>query len=387
MDLEAQILHYNTSEKIGYDIDVCDKVTECRQKLLRKGNSNSNNMQGDENDIGPERMEGKYTAIPRETDEDGVSGADGKSSEKRIVESSWFTCLRSVLSSLPIFQHTLPRIHEGFWGAYSSVRTDVLRSIVRAFCYHKKEHKRICNILSYNSSYTTGMGIGRNKENLKSQHPILSPLQVRNITNDLSKPLRVYFCGHSLGAALTVLAALDLSVNLNYILDAIETVYGDGEDNFNEIKTKIKTKSSFNEYPNQESSKNSVKKLFAVDNILPQNISVSTPSTKIKKNVPQSSEMNSVELTSFYTEEDNMGGIGVGVGVGQGAGQGNKDDSSTNEKKAGSPRAPKWESPTIAVYTYGGTVRAAHYCTLLYATVSYCMLLFDDLYLRILDYT
>ena len=387
MDLEAQILQYNTSDKIGYDIDDCEKVTECRQKLLRKGNSNSSNTQGDEDDIGLERMEGKYTAIPLETDDDGISGADGKSSEKRIVESSWFTCLRSVLSSLPIFQHTLPRIHEGFWGAYSSVRTDVLRSIVRAFCYHKKEHKRICNIISHNSNYLTGMSLGMNNGHLKPQHPILSPLQVRNITNDLSKPLRVYFCGHSLGAALTVLAALDLSVNLNYILDAIETVYGDGEeDNSNEIKTKMNTKSSFNENPNQESSKNSVKKLFPVNNNLPENIGVSTPSSKVKKNVPQStemknvpqsSEMNSVELTSFYTAKDNMGGIGMGVG--QGAGQGNKDTSSTDKKNTGSPRAPKWESPTIAVYTYGGTVSDAHYCTLLYATARYFLMTYTYL--------
>lgn len=349
MDLEAQILQYNTSDKIGYDVDDCERVTECRQKLLRKGNSNSSNTQGqgDEDDIA---LEGKYTAIPLETDDDGITGADGKSSEKRIVESSWFTCLRSVLSSLPIFQHTLPRIHEGFWGAYSSVRTDVLRSIVRAFCYHKKEHKRICDILNYNSDCTTGMGTGRNNGNLKSQqHPILSPLQVRNITNDLSKPLRVYFCGHSLGAALTVLAALDLSVNLNYILDAIETVYSDGDDNSNDIKTRIKTKSSFNENLSQESSKNSTKKVFYVNDNLPQNISVSTPSSKNRRNVPLSSNMNSVELTSFYTEKDDMGGVG------QGAGQGNKDASSADKKKAGCPRAPKWESPTIAVYTYGGT--------------------------------
>ena len=176
--------------------------------------------------------------------------------------------------------------------------------------------------------------------------------------------MRVYFCGHSLGAALTVLAALDLSVNLNYILDAIETVYGDGEDNSNEIKTRIKTKSSFNENLNQESSKNSAKKQFAVNNNLPQNISVSTPSSKNRKNVPQSSDMNSVELTSFYTEKDDMGGLG------QGAGQGNKDASSADKKKAGYLRAPKWESPTIAVYTYGGTC-----CTILYATVRYCTLL------------
>ena len=49
---------------------------------------------------------------------------------------------------------------------------------------------------------------------------------MKSIIKELKKPLRVYFCGHSLGAALAVLAALDLSVNLNYILDALETVYG-----------------------------------------------------------------------------------------------------------------------------------------------------------------
>ena len=341
MDLEAQILQYNTSEKIGagHDVGEYERRAECRQKLLQKGSSKTQDEEDDN------VLEGRYRTIPLGGDEDALSGVEGRGAEKRIVESSWFTCLRSVLSSLPVFQHTLPRIHEGFWGAYSSVRTDVLRSIVRAFCYHKKEHKRVANILACKSDNMLGIGAGTGRKTLnRSQHPILSPFQVRNITNDLSRPLRVCFCGHSLGAALTVLAALDLSVNLNYILDAIETVYGEAEDSNNEAKTRIKEKSPLNDI--QETSKNSVKKLFTINNAQPQHSNTSTPSSKSKRNAHQGTDINSVELTSFYTEKEDIGG----------SVQGSREGSSVLKRRAECRKASKWESPTIAVYTYGGTV-------------------------------
>ena len=360
MDLEAQILQYNTSEKIGVGHDVGDyeRRAESRQKLLQKDSSKTQDEEDDN------VLEGRYRTIPLGADEDGLSGVEGRGAEKRIVESSWFTCLRSVLSSLPVFQHTLPRIHEGFWGAYSSVRTDVLRSIVRAFCYHKKEHQRVANILACNSDNMLGIGAGIGRKNLnRSQHPILSPLQVKNITNDLSRPLRVCFCGHSLGAALTVLAALDLSVNLNYILDAIETVYGEADDSSNEAKTKIKEKSPLNDI--QESSKNSVKKLFTIYNAHPQHSNTSTPSSKSKRNSQQSTDINSVELTSFYTEKEDTGGSIKGPG------QGSREGSSALKIRAECRKASKWESPTIAVYTYGGTEL---HCTVLYCTVRYSIL-------------
>ena len=196
------------------------------------------------------------------------------------------------------------------------------------------------------------MGMGSRKKNLNhnSHYPILSPLQVRNISNDLSRPLRVYFCGHSLGAALTVLAALDLAVNLNYILDAMEVVYGDGEDNTCDTKTRIKEKSNLNDNSNQESSKISVKKPFPNGNIHPQHTNTSTPSSKSKKKAHQSSEINSVELSSFYPgKEDVKGSI---LGTGQGSG---RDANSAQKMNAENRKVSKWESPTIAVYTYGGT--------------------------------
>jgi hypothetical protein len=62
-------------------------------------------------------------------------------------------------------------------------------------------------------------------QNTNNEHSNISQSQLQSISYELSKPLRLYFCGHSLGAALAVLAALDVSVNMNYIVDAIKTTY------------------------------------------------------------------------------------------------------------------------------------------------------------------
>lgn len=44
---------------------------------------------------------------------------------------------------------------------------------------------------------------------------------VDNILHDIVPPIKLHFCGHSLGGALAQLAALDISINLTAILRAI----------------------------------------------------------------------------------------------------------------------------------------------------------------------
>ena len=238
-----------------------------------------------------------------ENDVDGDKEKDGDKKEP----FSWLNCFRNVLSSLPIFQHTLPRVHEGFWGAYSSVRVDVFKSIVNGFCKHREKQIKIVHLLKIyeenlydndndndndnnnildniinNSKMRVKYGIHtKNKspnnfdeksnnngakienedvrKNTRSSKNELnfntvSPVTMKNILKELKKPLRVYFCGHSLGAALAVLAALDLSVNLNYILDALEIVYGDRITDENESNNSYHDKTFVNKSNNNRSS-------------------------------------------------------------------------------------------------------------------------------------
>lgn len=91
------------------------------------------------------------------------------------------------------------------------MREDVLKSIVKAISSHYSQHNELLQRINHY----------QDKNNDPSN---ISQNQFQSISNELSKPLKIYFCGHSLGAALAVLAALDVSVNLNYIVDAIKTV-------------------------------------------------------------------------------------------------------------------------------------------------------------------
>jgi hypothetical protein len=91
------------------------------------------------------------------------------------------------------------------------VREDVLKSIVKAISSHYLQHNELLQRINQ-------------YQDKKNDPSDISQNQLQSISNELSKPLKIYFCGHSLGAALAVLAALDISVNMNYIVDAIKTI-------------------------------------------------------------------------------------------------------------------------------------------------------------------
>ena len=254
--------------------------------------------------------------------------------EKRMPENSWFSCFRNILSSLPVFQHTLPRVHEGFWGAYSSVRTDVLRSIVRAFCDHKKQHLQIIEILRLFDDNVSGKYV---RDNL-----VLTAQQVRTIEKEISRPLRVYFCGHSLGAALTVLAALDLSVNLNYILDAIELIYGRNNDVcMRSAYVGIKNYNS-HERKHEMSNAKDCEREARRYNVLPSHSKDQYDDSAATHTTNDPSDKFQVEAEAEAANSRNS------------VGRSNKPYKSDRLSILKENASNKWEVPTIAVYTYGG---------------------------------
>ena len=106
---------------------------------------------------------------------------------------SW---LRGLISRLPVLQQTLPLTHKGFWDVYASMRVQVLGSVLMGIYNHTKE-LRAGDDLRHEAHGGRG---GQEEEDL---------------------PLQICFCGHSLGGALAVLAALDISTNLGSICRAV----------------------------------------------------------------------------------------------------------------------------------------------------------------------
>lgn len=96
-----------------------------------------------------------------------------------IIDKASQSLISTCLSALPIFNQALPRIHEGFWEAYSSIR----------FQFHLRLVITIIKLL----------------RNLEPQNQ-----------------LRIRFCGHSLGGALACLASLDIAQNWPRILAKIK---------------------------------------------------------------------------------------------------------------------------------------------------------------------
>lgn len=120
-------------------------------------------------------------------------------------ESSLCACVRGVVSQLPVVQQALPLVHAGFWEVYTSMRNDVLASVLVGIYNHTKSA-----ILSESGS-NLNRGAGRNE----------NPGSYKTSSYPEVPPLQLAFCGHSLGAAIAVLAALDVSINLGSMARAI----------------------------------------------------------------------------------------------------------------------------------------------------------------------
>jgi hypothetical protein len=199
------------------------------------------------------------------------------------------------------------------------VRDDVLKSIVKAINSHYIQHNKLVQIINQ-------------YQDTNNEHSNISQSQLQSISYELSKPLRLYFCGHSLGAALAVLAALDVSVNMNYIVDAIKTTYENAShNNIGEIDREG--------IPNHSDVGN-----FVSNKHENQNDHDMNNSQKLKVGLSKKSE--------GYRS---LGSTDVSV---------NRSFNETNSRASkGFPCDVRWEVPTLAVYTYGGEVVGGDYAS------------------------
>lgn len=126
-----------------------------------------------------------YSSLPRPNEYGSISNTyplrdkpEDIAGERSLRERAWAITARCI-ELLPLCKQTLPRVHLGFWQSYASLRDEFLILIARAM---------------------------RNQ----SQPGSFAPPIVR-------------LTGHSLGAAMAVLASLDLAANLPVISEAIQS--------------------------------------------------------------------------------------------------------------------------------------------------------------------
>jgi hypothetical protein len=162
----------------------------------------------------------------------------------QIKNSELIQQLRSVSQAIPLLNQGFARVHAGFWQSYLSIREDFMRAVVVAILSHLKEivrttrhaqslspHASIYIPNDETPSTTTSFGamlqaglhsisIG---EKPQSRRGRLEPGSGNSSSHTLSfglPALDVSFAGHSLGAAIASIAALELASNLPLLMEA-----------------------------------------------------------------------------------------------------------------------------------------------------------------------
>lgn len=123
------------------------------------------------------------------------SSAPYKGSSPSGISGSMSHCCRTICTSIPILKQNFPRVHHGFLQSYLSIREQFIQSILQAIVRHRLEHARIRD--------------GVRRRDLYSNN--------RKMPSELD----LYFTGHSLGGAISVLAALDLAINIDTMIKAV----------------------------------------------------------------------------------------------------------------------------------------------------------------------
>jgi hypothetical protein len=116
---------------------------------------------------------------------------------------SFMKGLHFCADGIPYVNQSFPRVHSGFWEAYVSLREQYLSSIVHALYHHFEQSLQQVMLDSFNEDF---LGTSRTADN-----------------KDQRMGCRIFICGHSLGGAMAVLAALELSMYMDKMLMAVFT--------------------------------------------------------------------------------------------------------------------------------------------------------------------
>lgn len=136
---------------------------------------------------------------------------DEDADEEDVVEDDW---LRKTTESVPLLNEHFPRVHIGFWQSYASLRDEFMRaeiSLLRELYSRRRRRATMPrdDLSAASDAPLVGGGYGAVRLDVDEDFSTGAPLG------------RVLFTGHSLGAAMALLAALELAVNASRILQVL----------------------------------------------------------------------------------------------------------------------------------------------------------------------
>eukprot|EP01034_Spumella_vulgaris_P027973 gene27973-34763_t len=173
-----------------------------------------------------------------------VAGADDQGGEHTVLGH-----IQAAGAAIPLVKQGFPRVHAGFWAAYASVREQFLAAAVMSIMRHRQSH--LSDLLGDSSSSAVWsassageisgaagdiemanvaqrQGYGSTDMDRPSSLETVSPRRSVSVANhelqlefSVMDPLRISITGHSLGGAMAVLAALDLTTNMSTIAEAL----------------------------------------------------------------------------------------------------------------------------------------------------------------------
>lgn len=132
---------------------------------------------------------------------------DEDEDEDDVVEDDW---LRKTTESVPLLNEHFPRVHIGFWHSYASLRDEFLRAEISLLqeLYKRRRRRGAMSRDGADAAREVRLASGYGAVRLDV-----------DVDDAAAAPLgRVLFTGHSLGAAMALLAALELAVNASRIL-------------------------------------------------------------------------------------------------------------------------------------------------------------------------
>lgn len=148
--------------------------------------------------------------------------ADSAAEDISRPDHCCWRCIMGLAKNLPVVKQSFARVHVGFWQAYASVRDQYMQEMIRTLFQRFRaihEHHQQVQAPKKLDFSSADAPPGSNPRGLYGAIDALASSSFSSSAAAAASLGVVYFTGHSLGAAMTVLAALELATNMKTLLN------------------------------------------------------------------------------------------------------------------------------------------------------------------------